>query len=258
MTAKSLEDQFERSFEQPAMLVVAHPDDEILAAGARLHRYPNLTLIHVTDGAPRNLRDARHHGFDNHEEYALARRRELECALREARANPEVIRLSVPDQETAFNLVSVTQTLTRLIEQKRPGMVMTHAYEGGHPDHDCCAFAVQTAVSLLPLTAASVWEFPSYHLAGDAFLPGVFLPDDSRPVLTYQLTPEEQQWKRRMLACFRTQRETLAQFSVETERFRLAPSYDFTRAPHAGPLYYERFPWGIDGAGFRRLAAEAL
>jgi hypothetical protein len=50
----------------------------------------------------------------------------------------------------------------------------------------------------------------------------------------------------------------LANFQTSIERFRLAPDYDFTKLPNDGDLYYERFPWGLDGASWLKLAPAAL
>src|ERR1051325_5216230 len=40
-------------------IVAAHPDDETIGAGAYLARLSQAIFIHVTDGAPRDMRDAR-------------------------------------------------------------------------------------------------------------------------------------------------------------------------------------------------------
>jgi LmbE family N-acetylglucosaminyl deacetylase len=63
------------------VLVVAHPDDETLGCGALLARFADLTIIHVTDGAPRRGDDAARAGFSSPDAYAEARRRELREAL---------------------------------------------------------------------------------------------------------------------------------------------------------------------------------
>src|SRR5215210_9592209 len=62
-------------------IVVAHPDDEAIGAGAQLSRLTGVTVIHATDGAPRNPRAAAEHGFASPAEYALARERELERVM---------------------------------------------------------------------------------------------------------------------------------------------------------------------------------
>ena len=137
--------------------------------------------------------------------------------------------------------------------------MLTHAYEGGHPDHDAAAFAVRAALALLaargaPVPAAA--EFPSYHARGPAMVFGRFLPGGPR-ARAARLSPEEHALKRQMLDCFATQRAVIARFPTHTERFRPAPDYDFRRPPHPGRLLYERFGWGMTGKEWRALARAA-
>src|SRR5512133_2737573 len=75
----------------PSTLVVAaHPDDEVIGIGGQLARLgPRVHVLHVTDGAPRDMHDARVHGFDTRDAYADARRRELLAALADAGIGPE-------------------------------------------------------------------------------------------------------------------------------------------------------------------------
>jgi hypothetical protein len=40
-------------------------------------------------------------------------------------------------------------------------------------------------------------------------------------------------------------------------RFRPAPAYDFTTLPNDGRLYYERFPWGMNGARWLMCVRQA-
>jgi hypothetical protein len=60
-----------------------------------------------------------------------------------------------------------------------------------------------------------------------------------------------------MMGAHATQRATLARFEARAERFRMAPDYDFTRAPNGGRVLYERFPWGMTAGRFAELAARA-
>lgn len=230
------------------LVVAAHPDDETLGAGMLLGRYRNLAIVHVTDGAPRNMEDAHRYGFDTPEAYAQQRRRELTAALAVLGAShAELVALGVPDQQTTANARSIIQQLRAVIARFGPSIVLTHPYEGGHPDHDATAFATRAAVGDVPL-----WEFSSYHSDGGRLLAGRFLQTEPEPVIIH-FTPAQEALKRRAVACFTTQSAMLAQFPTTHENFRPAPAYDFTQPPHPGVLLYEHFNWGMTGERFRGL-----
>lgn len=243
------------------LLFFAHPDDEVLAIGGRLERLRSSRLLTITDGAPANGADAHHHGFASLQEYKDARKSELLDALAHAGLSAEVaptFARQVPDQGASFDLEPLARQIAAEVDKFKPEAVMTHPYEGGHPDHDACAFAVHAAVRLLGLDLP-VLEAPFYHAGpGGSMQTGAFLARDPEvEALSYELTPEEQTRKAERLACFRSQAETLAQFRVDREVFRLAPRYDFTERPQADLLFYERFPWGMMGDEFCALAKAA-
>ena len=232
-------------------LVVAHPDDETIAAGASLHLLPVLLLVHVTDGAPRALSDAAAAGFGAPADYAAARRGELMAALHVAGASPDLVELGVVDQEASLHMPALACALSRLFDVQGIDAVITHAYEGGHPDHDATAFAVHAAAGRRP-----VLEFAGYHAdPAGALLTGRFLPGPDPTVIT--LTEAERAQKRAMFDCFRTQARTLAAFGTQQEALRPAPPYDFTQPPLPGRLNYEHWGWSMTGARWRALAREA-
>ena len=246
-----------RTVAERVAIVVAHPDDETIAAGASLHMLPGLLLVHVTDGAPRRLADAAREGFASPAAYAAARERELQAALAVAGVTPARVQLEVPDQEVALHMRAVARELGRVLAAHCVEAVLTHAYEGGHPDHDATAFAAHGAARGLDLP---VYEFAGYHAGSGAgsetgmvaqrFLPGP-------PEIAVSLTAAEAACKRAMLDCFATQAGILGAFSPAIERFRAAPGYDFAAPPHAGMLNYENWGWEMTGAQWRGLAAEA-
>ena len=241
------------------MIAVAHPDDETLGMGAQLCRFDDALLVHATDGAPRDGEDARNYGFATPAVYAAARRQELTAALSAGGADHLRTRcLDFADKQTMGDLAGLTRRIADLLRDENPAAVLTHAYEGGHPDHDGVAFAVHAACLLFDKAPAIV-EFPLYHRAQGRMVTSEFLP----------LSPGRQDWvialdkrdlarKRAMLDCFTTQRWLFEPFEPSEERLRLAPAYDFRQPPHAGELHYETLGWGITGDNWRCRAAAAL
>jgi len=249
--------------DEPALaLVAAHPDDETIGAGGRLKRMAAADFICVTDGAPRNGADAAAAGFASREAYAEARRAELAAALALAGIGPERVRyLKILDQEASLNLVALARLLAEIFREARPEPVVTHPYEGGHPDHDATALGVHAACRLVARdggAAPAVIEMTSYHARDGALQAGAFLANGSGKAATDVLSDDARAFKAALFECYATQRKVLGGFPIGVERFRAAPDYDFTRAPHAGKLYYENHDWGMDGARWRALAGAAL
>jgi len=229
-------------------LVVAHPDDETLAAGAQLKYWPDLTIVHVTDGAPRDGADARRAGFASPAGYAQARREELKCALREGDAeHARLVEIRVPDQEAIGNIGAVIERLREALAGAE--VVITHTYEGGHPDHDACALACRAA---LP-GGALLWEFAGYHLKDGVIESGEFLGAGSEEIRML-LSGEDLRRKEKMLRCFRTQLGTLGQFRWDVELFRRAPDVVFAEPPHPGALLYETWGFAMNGPRWREIA----
>lgn len=249
--------------EPPRTLIAfAHPDDETIGAGALLARLPRVRLLCATDGAPLDRRWWGDPSCPSREAYAALRRRELEAALAVPKVPPQrLVQLTHPDQALSLRLAELSHQLRAALEEEAPEVVLTHPFEGGHPDHDSVAFAVHAAAALLRRAGArapELWEFASYHASGDALEVQGFLEDDDVDPFICPLGSARREMKRRMLDAYASQRETLAPFGVEAERFRRAPRYDFTAPPHPGPPWYERFDWGCTGAQWRQRAAEAM
>ena len=99
-----------------AMLVFAHPDDEVVGLGARLGRFRSACFVHVTDGAPQNGQDSRAHGFASIDDYRRAREAELSRALAKAGLqNVRRERLGIPDQEASLQLAWLVRRIERLM-----------------------------------------------------------------------------------------------------------------------------------------------
>jgi LmbE family N-acetylglucosaminyl deacetylase len=243
------------------LMVLAHPDDETIGASSRLTRIETAGFIYATDGAPRDGRDAQAAGCSTWVKYARLRRAEAWHALAHAGISSEhAVFLDYPDQQATLRLVPLTADLRRWILATCPEVVLTHPYEGGHPDHDAVAFAVHAAVAALSREGRAspvVIEFASYHASGDSWIFSEFLPAPNAVKRVIRLTPEGQALKQRLLAGYHSQAERLKSVPLEQECFRLAPTYDFTHPPHDGPILYERYSWGMTVREWCALATVA-
>jgi LmbE family N-acetylglucosaminyl deacetylase len=239
------------------MIVAAHPDDETIGVGAQLSHFENALIVHLTDGAPRNPSWATAKGFATPQDYAAVRVTELRRALCVGlAAQLHTHRLGIIDQEVMHHLVPLTRSIRDLLQVKKPEAVITHAYEGGHPDHDAAAFAVHCACRLIE-APPEIIEMTSHFRQDGIRVIGEFLPCD-QPATNLRLNEEELQRKRAMMACFAMTAPKLAKFILHFERLRLAPFYDFLRPPHEGELDYETMGFGITAIEWLRCSAEAL
>ena len=245
------------------MAIVAHPDDEVISAGAFLRRVAQrggtVDLVHVTDGAPRDGRDARQHGFSTREAYAEARRAELQHALETLELRPrQQIAFDIVDQEASLALKALADRVASTCSSLRPDVILTHPFEGGHPDHDATACAVHAALASTALDPVPLLvEFTSYHRGPSGMRVGAFLAGTGSDGDTLLLTDAERTLKHRALECFASQAEIVAWFPTDAERFRPAPRYDFLRPPYDGRPLYEDFDWNMDGERWRELARRA-
>ena len=245
-----------------ALVIVAHPDDEAIGAGGLLVGLPDAVVAHVTDGAPRDVRYAQSKGFQTREEYARARRREVVNALAHVGITPDRCRdFGYVDGEASMQLLELVFDVADLMDEVRPDIVLTHPYEGGHSDHDATAFAVHLACGILRrdnVPTPVVLELTSYHNYSGTRRVFSFLPFLGTEERTIQLTDAEKRLKERMYQEFASQQHVLEHFPIALERFRPAPRYLFTNAPHEGQLDYERFCTIITGAQWRSNARKAL
>jgi len=245
------------------MVIAAHQDDEVIGVGGRLPRLKSdVLIVHVTDGAPRDLKNAIEAGFSIREQYAAARQEEVREALAVAGlVADQSITIGCPDQEATLRLVGITRRMAELLDSYKPEIVVTHSYEGGHTDHDATAVAVQGGWRMLKQAGAKVpamLEMTSYHLRTGDRTYFEFLPWLEGEVWTVTLAQKERELKREMFRRFRSKWSVGRRFPLQVERFRQAPCYDFTQPPAPGTLDYERFDVPIHGDDWREYATQAL
>src|SRR5262245_57941955 len=100
--------------------------------------------------------------------------------------------IGLADQDASFHLIELASRLARLFTKHPPDVVISHPYEGGHPDHDACALAVHTAIGDMKrekLPVPLLMEFTSYHAQDGRMVTGQFLPFEGCEEVAFVLTP---------------------------------------------------------------------
>lgn len=222
-----------------------HPDDVELACGILIRRLvldgADIRYVCVTDGAPRSavlvkidrLRD----GYDQLA-YKSTRHSETSRALDflGVPAHSRVF-LDFPDLETHMNIDRLVRHLGAILSDA--GAVFSCPFEGGHPDHDICRFALGVAAADAAYRGP-ILEYASYNEYGYQ----VFA--SAEPAPTTLVANEEERLAQQFVAeLFMSQQPEPTYFSCDLERFRIAARHleanqyaSYPRIPH-----YEQFAY---------------
>src|SRR5579871_2590034 len=149
-----------------------HPDDVELCCGILIKRLLErgvvVRYVCVTDGAPTaeilitTPRPARPN-YDR-EAYKNVRRAETNVALEVLGVSPsEVTFLDYPDLDAAGYIPNLVAEFRKLLPTV--DAVFCCPFEGGHPDHDVCRFALAVASASTKYEGA-VFEYASYNNLG--------------------------------------------------------------------------------------------
>jgi N-acetylglucosamine malate deacetylase 2 len=239
------------------LVLVAHPDDEVIACGALMQKMQQPVVVFATDGAPREEGFWRQYG--SRQAYAEARRREARHAMKIAGACPiflaDRVEGGITDQELFRNLGAAIAALEEIIVKVDPASLLTLAYEGGHPDHDAVCFiaAVAGRRAVLP-----VWECPLYHRNADQSSALQSFPELTGGEVALHCECPLLQKKIQMFHAYESQRPILESFRPDYEIYRPLADYDFRRPPLPWKLNYEMWGWAMSGAEVASAFAEYL
>jgi LmbE family N-acetylglucosaminyl deacetylase len=220
------------------LVLVAHPDDESVGCGILLQRVKDASvllstdgasILLCTDGAPARARPWYTRTFHNREKYARRRLAEVRAASNVVGVR-KLITTGIQDQMLYRSLDRAAAIIARYVIENRPDSILSHAFEAGHPDHDCCAFLARWAGRKFSLP---VWEMPLYYR-----------PTPSSPLIYQQFlrsignetsfcpAPDELRRKELMLSQHRSQAAVISEFNKTRELFRPQPPYDFSVNPN--------------------------
>ena len=219
------------------LILAPHPDDEIVACGIAASRAiaagARVFVLHLTTGVPpeaalwRWQRPVyRDRVWRRHEEaLGVARRLGAEIAgFRDTAA-----------RRLRFDLDSAAADIAAAVARCAVEAVWVPAFEGAHQDH--CAANVLAAAGAVP-----VWEFAAYNFAGGRVRSNRFA-DRRGGETVIAGSAAEIEAKRAALACYASERRNLRHIAADQEACRPLPAHDYTRPPHEGRLFRERFHW---------------
>jgi N-acetylglucosamine malate deacetylase 2 len=209
-------------------LLVAHPDDESIGAGLLLQRLRHAYIVFCADGPSWWPPDWLIYGLPH--KRAQLRNQEAHRAIGITGKNHCIQFLGYPDGWLITHLEDAYRALADLLRAWQPQHVVTHAFEGGHEDHDACSFL---ASQLSKVFDFQVWEMPLYYrdASTGAIIRQTFTSDDPDSEIIIPVSESELKVKRAMLSAHKSQRAIVAGFDPAIERFRPQPVYDYSRVP---------------------------
>jgi N-acetylglucosamine malate deacetylase 2 len=209
------------------LILAAHPDDETIACSGLLQRSSSSMVIFAVDGAPRFYHFERK--FRSLENYSQIRSLEA-CRALERVSNCTFVSLErrdgtkFNDQHLFLELPTAFESLLRIAAEFSPDLLISHALEGGHVDHDACHVLARQAARELHLPAI---EFPLYWKSEEGQDVFQRFRKAASQELVLELSSAEKKIKRKMLAEYRTQKRLLAVFDTNLERFRpMSPDWN--------------------------------
>jgi LmbE family N-acetylglucosaminyl deacetylase len=227
------------SFGRHILLLVPHPDDEIVACFAALRRAQaegaKIYALYLTHGC---ISQETRWPWDRkrHDWHVARRRAEAEQAARQLELIP-VGWSHRPARSLWQQMNSVKNEIVSALKQHVIDQIWVPAYEGGNPDHD----AVNAITSTLT-GKVSVLEFAEYNFAGGRARSQEFpAPNGSEKIISLGKTEQEQ--KQQALKLYKSEQCNLGYVQTERECFRPLAHYDYRQPPHAGTLWYARFRW---------------
>lgn len=180
------------------LLIFAHPDDWELVVGGFVsqcfRRGWKIAIIIVTDGAAG--------GFMPPDKLRQLRRAEAEAAAK--LVNADLQWLGIPDGGLESNLKN-RLAMIAAIRRARPSLIVTHARNDGHPDHEGTGELVFDSSYLLgvPNVVPDVPPCPPVQVyAAEPFWGVDFNPQTARYV---ELTAEDMALKYQLIGCHKTE-----------------------------------------------------
>ncbi len=226
-------------YAERVLVLVPHPDDEVVGTATALARLRQrggeAFALYLTSGVPA----AAGSWLGGRLKYprSVARRWNEALNVSEGLGLRFAARQQIPSRMLKTHLESSISFAHETAENVEADCIWVPAYEGGHQDHDVTNF-----VGACLAESFEVWEFAEYNFANARVQSQTFIENNgSESVLN--LDANEQASKRELLGRYASEQKNLGYVEMEREAFRPLADYDYTRAPHTGKMFYQRFQW---------------
>lgn len=226
-------------FGKRILLLVPHPDDEIVAACTAIthaqRHGARIFALYLTHGcvAKENMWPWQREKYDS---LVIHRLQESVQVARRLNITP-ISYSDRPSRHLWRNLPKVHDDISKAIGDYNIDQLWIPAYEGGHSDHDglnglCSHYREHI----------SILEFSEYNFKGGETRSNEF-PSTNGTETIITLSPEEQGIKRKMLGLYESEQKNLDYIKVAQESYRPLADYDYSKPAHDGKLWYTRHQW---------------
>jgi LmbE family N-acetylglucosaminyl deacetylase len=226
-------------FGKRILILVPHPDDEIVACAATIERAraggAEVFTLYLT------------HGRIAKEAMWPWKRKQYDALVARRRAEAEAVACFLGLSPVGWKMRAARHLLRHMAEARKEiqaaiaargiDQLWVPAYEGGNPDHD-----VTNALGQSLKPKLSVLEFAEYNFFGGKAQSQTFpFPNGSEQVI--ELTEAERAAKKEALALYASEKLNLNYVRADRECYRPLADYDYGQPPHPGKLWYARFQW---------------
>jgi LmbE family N-acetylglucosaminyl deacetylase len=221
------------------LILAPHPDDEVVgccaAATRAIERGAAVHVLYLTTGVPAPevvwpWQRTKH-------PLRVARRREEALAVARTLGLVPAGFGEIPTRTLKSHIAAALRELEGAIARHSIDTLWAPAYEGAHQDHDVAHF-----LTSLVTNSVAACEYAAYNFAGAVVCSQTFCDPDGTET-TIELTGDESRAKRAALDAYASERGNLGHVGVARESIRSFRHADYSRPPHPGCLFYERFQW---------------
>ncbi|HEY5209680.1 MAG TPA: PIG-L family deacetylase [Stellaceae bacterium] len=220
------------------LLLIPHPDDEIVGTAATIMRRragDRFFGLYLTCGVPAPEQMWR---WDKKRREARVQQRRAEARAAATLLGLEPVGFSDwPSRTLKAHLGEALAWIRQTVNDHAIDTIWVAAWEGGHQDHDVANFLAARAADGRP-----VREFAEYNAGGGHPRWNRF-PETTGDETVLRLSQDEVSAKRNLLAVYKSEKNNLAGVKIDVETHRPLPRHDYERPPHEGTLSREGYQW---------------